>query len=100
MGGCMQNQKLAESAEEKNKTYPEMMQDLGAHFFKNRKGFKSAVGQVLEFLEEHEAKRLRGISRDQDIETLGDFEDRFEEICGAKDKEQKREIVRLMLRRL
>jgi len=96
----MQNQKLPESAEEENKTSLVLMQDLAPHFFKDRKGFKSAAGQVLEFLDEHEAYQLRGLSRNQDIETAGDFEDQFEEICGAKSKEQKREIVRLMLRRL
>lgn len=96
----MRNHKLIESAEEEAKTYPQLMQALGAHFLKNRKGFKSAVGDVQEFLSDHETRQLRSLSRDRDIESSGDFEDRFEEICFAKNKSEKRELVRLMLRHM
>jgi hypothetical protein len=96
----MRNDKLRESVEEKGRAYGEMLQELGAYFLRNRKRFKFALNRVSDMLDVHEVENLRTLSRDRGIESSGAFEDRFEEICWAKDRVTKRELVRLMLRHM
>lgn len=92
--------KFEESEEEKSKTYGEMMQELGTYFLRNPKRFKTAMNRVSDMLDIQELSQLKDLTRDRDIESSGDFEDRFEEICGAKDQAIRREIVRRALRSL
>jgi hypothetical protein len=96
----MNNSKLKESAEEKVRSYGDMVRDLGMRFLQDRKRFKSAINRVSEMLEGREFNQFQALSRNEDLDDVGDFEDQYEEICGAKDKEEKRELVRLVLRHM
>lgn len=96
----MPNDKLAETAVEKATSYGELMMELGEYFFSNPKRFKSAINTVADLLDVHEIEGLRALARDKKIESAGEVEDRFEEICWAKDQATKRQVVRLMLRNL
>lgn len=96
----MNNNKHKESAEEKVRDYGDMVRDLGTRFLQDRKRFKLAINRVSEMLEGREFNQFQSMSRNEDLDDVGDFEDQFEEICGAKDKEEKRELVRLVLRHM
>lgn len=94
----MPTEKMMESEEEKKKTYGAMVQELGTKFLRNPKRFKSAMNGVSDMLDAHELHQLKAIGRDVEVESVGDFEDQFEEACGGKDAAVKRELVRLALR--
>ena len=77
-----------------------MLRELGTYFFRNPKRFKFALNRMSHRLDARELAQLQQLSRDRKIEDSGTFEDRFEEICWAKDPEEKRELVRRMLRHM
>ena len=96
----MQNNKLAETVAEQSWKYGDMLRELGTSFFRNPKRFKFALNRMSHRLDPREIEQLQKLSRDQAIENPGTFEDRFEEICWAKDPAEKRELVRRMLRHM
>jgi hypothetical protein len=96
----MANEKNVESKEEKGQVYGEMVRDLGTRFLQNRKRFISTLNRVSGLLDGAEFRKLQSLSRGGEIENAGVFEDRFEEIFGAKDPEEKRELVRMALRHI
>ena len=97
---AMQNDKLAETVSEQGLKYGDMLRELGAYFLRNPKRFKFALNRLSYRLDTREFEQLQKLSRDRKIENSGTFEDRFEEICWAKDPTEKRELVRRMLRHM
>ena len=96
----MQNDKLAETVAEQGLKYGDMLRELGIYFFRNPKRFRFALNRMSHRLDVREFEQLQKLSRDRKIENSGIFEDRFEEICWAKDPAEKRELVRRMLRHM
>lgn len=96
----MQTDKLAETVAEQGLKYSDMLRELGTYFLRNPKRFKFALNRLSHRLEPREIAQLQKLSRDRKIEKSGTFEDRFEEICWAKDPTEKRELVRRMLRHM
>lgn len=96
----MQNHKLAETVAEQGWKYGVMLRELGTCFFRNPKRFKFALNRMSHRLDAREIKQLQKLSRDRKVENPGTFEDRFEEICWAKDPAEKRDMVRRMLRHM
>ncbi len=96
----MQTDKLAETVVEQDWKYGDMLRELGTYFFRNPKRFKFALNRMSHSLDTRELEQLQKLSRERKIENLGIFEDRFEEICWAKDPAEKRELVRRMLRHM
>lgn len=96
----MQNDKLAETVAEQGLKYGDMLRELGTDFLRNPKRFKFALNRMSHRLDTSEFEQLQKLSRDRKIENSGTFEDRFEEICWAKDPAEKRELVRRMLRHM
>ncbi len=80
--------------------YGDMLRELGTDFLRNPKRFKFALNRMSHRLDIHEFEQLQKLSRNQKIENAGAFEDRFEEICWAKDPAEKRELVRRILRHM
>ena len=80
--------------------YGDMLRELGIYFFRNPKRFRFALNRMSHRLDVREFEQLQKLSRDRKIENSGIFEDRFEEICWAKDPAKKRELVRRMLRHM
>ena len=96
----MQNDRLAETISEQDWKYGDMLRKLGTYFLRNPKRFKFALNRMSHRLDARELAHLQKLSRDRTIENPGTFEDRFEEICWAKDPAEKRELVRRMLRHM
>ena len=96
----MQNDKLRETIAEQGLKYGDMLRELGTYFLRNPKRFKFALNRMSHRLDTREFEQLQKLSRERKIENLGIFEDRFEEICWAKDPSEKRELVRRMLRHM
>ena len=92
--------KVVESREEKIRTYPDMIEDLGGHFLKDQKRFIFGLNRVSEMLDGSQFRKLQALCRGEKIETTGVFEDKFEEICGEMTPEAKRELVRMALRHM
>ena len=96
----MPTDKLKESEEEKRKAYGELVQELGTRFLQDPKRFKTAMNRVSDMLDIQELSQLKDLTGDENIESSGRFEDRFEGICGVKDQAVRREIVRLAFRHM
>lgn len=92
--------KLAETDVERATSYGELLMELADYYQSNRKRFKSAINTVANMLDVREVEELRALARERNLDSPGEFEDRFEEICWAKDQATKREVVRIMLRNL
>ena len=96
----MRNEKLEATTEEETLSYVDLLRELGSRFLRDPKRFKAAVNRVSDLLSEEERSRLRALNRGRESIQAGDFEDRFEEICWAKHQDEKRELVRLLLRHM